>query len=336
MNSFFNLAESISSKLYSEEYGSDEYDSDEYEDDDDYFQEEKTKSFEQIFKEIKNADEWLWQPYVLALENLLQSDKDFDVNEKNFDSNKTILMIIACTGRLDLVKALLARGVDINAICKDYKTALQYSAENGWQEIFDYLAPLTNLEFRRRAKQELADGLLRRKMKEDDAYIAIETLGHAALFGNIDAVKTAISLGTNLNSFTENGETALHKAIRNEQLDIVHLLLDSGADPNLKNKDNGESPTMVALRQGSRLINKLIVDELFTFEVDLNARNNLGWTLLMAAIESENIKVIKNLLNKKVEINAQDNYGYTSLSIAKAIENSEIIRLLLEAGAEEN
>ena len=62
----------------------------------------------------------------MAFESLLQSDKDFDVNEKNFDSDKTILMVIACTGRLDLVKTLVIEEANVNALCRDYKTALQY------------------------------------------------------------------------------------------------------------------------------------------------------------------------------------------------------------------
>lgn len=190
---------------------------------------------------------------------------------------------------------------------------------------------MINLKLRRRAEQKLANGLLRRKTKENNNSIAIETLGHAALFGNVNAVKAAISFGIDLNSFTKNGETALHKAIRNEQLDVVRLLLESGADPNLKNKDDGEPSTMIALREG----NKFIVDELFTSEIDLNARNDSGWTLLMTAIESENIKVVKNLLNNKIEIDAQDNSGNTALSIAKEMQNNKITRLLLEAGAKD-
>lgn len=64
-------------------------------------------------------------------------------------SNFTPLMVAANNGKFEIVKLLVETGsVYINARNEEGETALDKAIYWGYQEIIDYLAPLTNLELR--------------------------------------------------------------------------------------------------------------------------------------------------------------------------------------------
>lgn len=91
---------------------------------------------------------------VLALINA-----DFNPNERDEDG-ETILMYIASTGRLDLVKFLVEKGADVNLLDYDEKSfPLNEAALYGWQEIYDYLLPLTLPKLRPIAEANLSEGI---------------------------------------------------------------------------------------------------------------------------------------------------------------------------------
>ncbi|MEC4804921.1 MAG: ankyrin repeat domain-containing protein [Jaaginema sp. PMC 1080.18] len=57
-------------------------------------------------------------------------------------------MVAVATGNLEIVKLLVSLGADVNAESHHGDSALLTSVLNGFQNIFDYLEPLTNLEIR--------------------------------------------------------------------------------------------------------------------------------------------------------------------------------------------
>ncbi len=65
----------------------------------------------------------------------------------------TPLMCAVSSGNLNIVKLLVEAGADVNEIRDGGNFSLAIAADNGYSEIFDYLAPLTNLELR----QQLED-----------------------------------------------------------------------------------------------------------------------------------------------------------------------------------
>lgn len=76
-------------------------------------------------------------------------------------------------------------------------------------------------------------------------------LSAAASFGYIDSLKVLIEYGANVNSQALiTKRTPLHEAVYygNEQDEVVHILLNAGADPNLKDSD-GKTPLDYAIQQ---------------------------------------------------------------------------------------
>jgi uncharacterized protein len=260
-----------------------------------------------------------------------------DINEKDEDG-ETILMHIVWTGNINYVGLLVEAGADVNVIDEGYDFALYIAARQGWQEVYNYLAPLTSPELVKVAAIALPKGLTYRQRKNNHA---VEAFVDAAFFGYIDVIINAIYQGIDINAICSNGETALHKAIRNNQLSTVRILLEAGANPNLKEEGGWEyPPLMIALNWAN--VDYAIFQALLDTGSDINDSSSRGETVLMLAILKLNLKAVRELLKLGVDINAKDIHGQTALYYAKEMrkqtpseytEPSEIIQLLESYGA---
>jgi len=82
----------------------------------------------------------------------------------------------------------------------------------------------------------------------DDGF---QPLGLAAYFGKIEAVKYLLKAGADLNSPSKNslGVTPLQSAVAGGHREITHLLLEAGANPNVREGD-GNTPLHTAAFNG--------------------------------------------------------------------------------------
>lgn len=158
------------------------------------------------------------------------------------DDGWTILMQAVYCGKLEFVSFLVEAGADVNIIGEvGSNFALCCAAESGWQEIFDYLYPLTREELRKMADKRLKQGLkFRRRQQRHLSEIFVS----AARNGNIKMLNAVILLGIDANSTNSKGEVAIHEACYQGNLEIVQALLEAGADMNLQVKH--ETPLSVA------------------------------------------------------------------------------------------
>ena len=67
--------------------------------------------------------------------------------------------------------------------------------------------------------------------------------------------------------------------------------------------------------------------------IDLNARNNVGATVLMYAAEGGNVEVVRFLVENGANINANDDDSLTILMYAARGGSIEVVRFLVENGA---
>lgn len=136
-----------------------------------------------------------------------------NVNMRGGDGN-TPIMEAAYGGHLDTVRLLLDHGADLSAKKRDGATALTLTSNK------DIVALFKN----------------------------VSSMVAAAAAGNNPILETFISNGTPINALSETGESALHAACWNGKVETVKLLLERGADPQIK-KTDGASPVSLASGQ---------------------------------------------------------------------------------------
>jgi ankyrin repeat protein len=117
-----------------------------------------------------------------------------------------------------------------------------------------------------------------------------ETLHQAIADRNIEAVKVHIQEGTDINqmgSYAIEG-SALHVAVRSGQPDIARLLIESGAEVDIR--DNSDfTPLHNAAWNGNLEMVKLLLDA----GANITARDYSGFTPLACAYRSKQVDVIE-------------------------------------------
>lgn len=149
----------------------------------------------------------------------------------------------------------------------------------------------------------------------------------------------SLEYGCNVNDSDSEDETPLMYAVRYSDPETVKLLIESGADVNVRNEIN-DTPLMSV---GASRINNAekiikILRSLIENGADVNAQNIKGENALMKILEGlccVNEEMIRILIDAGINVNAESNDGSNALSIA--IENYfELVKILLEAGADIN
>ena len=114
----------------------------------------------------------------------------------------------------------------------------------------------------------------------------------------------------------------------------VQMLLENGADPNLKN-NAGWTALMLAARNCGTESTENIVQMLLENGADPNLKNNNGWTALMHAArycgEESTENTVKMLLENGADPDVKNNKGFTALFLAsKYNKNHNAIPILIK------
>jgi hypothetical protein len=140
-------------------------------------------------------------------------------------------------------------------------------------------------------------------------------LHFCAIYGLTTSVKRLLSIrNINVNVKDDlSGATPLHYAAGNGHIEIARLLLENGADVNVKSV-GGPTPLHWAAQNGHVDILHLLVEN----GVDLEAQSNYGWRALHSAASRGRLPFIQELISRyHVDINARRNNGTTALMLAR-------------------
>ncbi|XP_008556370.1 alpha-latrocrustotoxin-Lt1a [Microplitis demolitor] len=221
-------------------------------------------------------------------------EKNFDINSAvtynhNYYGGLTALGVAVELKLEDIVQLLLDHeSCDINAAAESVLTPLHVAAlsnnltiakklisKGATIDVYSKYQPIYNSLFFRWA------------------FLQNYVFNESSYFYGIDIV--------NLTMKQMNGITALQAAVKADKLEMVHLLLDHGADINAHCLDRGE-----------------------------------GCTALHYAIKNRNRTMVNFLLSKGARVNARSNNGETVLQLAVTLEEGNIVRSLCFAGADMN
>jgi len=157
----------------------------------------------------------------------------------------------------------------------------------------------------------------------------------ASYYGYVDIVHELLDKGADVNvARTTDGMMPLMWASWYGHLKIVRELLHKGANVNAAQTDNGMTSLMWASWYG----HLEIVRELLRGGANVNAaRTSDGITSLMYASQEGHLETVRELLRAGANVNAaQTDNGMTSLILASASGYLEIVRELLNKGANVN
>jgi len=153
----------------------------------------------------------------------------------------------------------------------------------------------------------------------------------AAMNKNREALRTLVQQKADVNAAQADGATALHWAVRADDMEAVDLLLRAGANVHAANRA-GATPLFLAAVNG----NPGMIEKLLKAGADANAPILAhGETALMMASRSGNLEAVKALLNHGAQVNTKESLrGTTAIMWASEQGHAPVIRYLAEHGAD--
>lgn len=164
-------------------------------------------------------------------------------------------------------------------------------------------------------------------------YAAGSEVADAVLQGKKEVVRALLQKGVDVNVPQIDGTTALHWAVRADDLEMTDLLLRAGARASATNRD-GATPMQLASLNGSAAM----IGRLLKAGVDANAPlSSSGDTALMLAARTGKPEAVKLLLDSGAKVDARESWGdTTALMWAVAEGNHAVVRLLIDRGGDVN
>ena len=252
-------------------------------------------------------------------------DKGADITSRDM-YGKDVLFYAVAKNNPRIIELLIDRGAIINA--SNRYALLQYATENKNFETINFI---------------ISKGININERDRNGNTVLME----AARFGKTEIVKFLISKGADINAVTNDKKNALFFAVENyaskDALETVKFLAANGININLSD-EKGENVLFHALKNKNGFIffQYLITDK----KMAVNIKNKYNKTLLMSAIEADNIKAFDFIIEKNVNINEKDIDGKTALIYAildKAVQKNgynnydyELINALTDKGANVN
>ena len=152
----------------------------------------------------------------------------------------------------------------------------------------------------------------------------------AARNGDLDALRTAIKKGADLNAVdSETGRTALMSAAAKGYVRLVEALVAEGADVNLEDSF-GETALLDAAREGRADVVKVLV----AAKARVDAKNHDGETPLVLAVSTDCAAAVGILASAGASVNAIDRRGWRPLMYAASRGHAGAAVALLAAGAD--
>lgn len=196
---------------------------------------------------------------------------------------------------------------------------------------------------------------------------ASSPLHQAVSQGHLEIARVLIKAGANLEFESDDGVTPLMEAIERSDLAMVRLLMEFGANPEAtdrfgksvleyaaeaeeeifqylaKRADERAHPVLNDAESVKRCVEAIragdlnLLKTLISQGVDIDARDNQGFTLIMDAAFYGQTRIVKYLIKLGADINAIGlEAGETALTYAARAFNWKSVEALLSAGAEVN
>ncbi|XP_067653192.1 ankyrin-3-like [Haliotis asinina] len=300
-----------------------------------------------------------------------------DINEENRGA-LTPVMIAAGTGEREIFDVLVKRGADLSVTDLNKANILHWACVGGNDKLVNFILMQNNVDINGRTikgmtpvmlaayygKREVFDILVRKRVHLSEVEFDGKNILHLACEGkNVEIVKHILMLHiVDINSrFSDM--TPLLLTVKYQTRHMSHLLLESGADPSLVNRDGdnvlhlackrgyveivkhvlklhtlnincrgskGRTPLLLAVEYNRYNVFELLLES----GADPSAVNSNGDNILHMACEGESEQIVKHVLRlQTLDINCRGYKGRTALLVAAVYSTYDVFKLLLESGA---
>ena len=274
-------------------------------------------------------------------------DHGADVNAKN-KQNRTALMLASKKGNIDGINVLLKAGANQAIVDVDGNTWLHYAAgEFGSKETLQVIID-HGADVNAKNKQNITALMLASWKRNTDGIVLLQVGANQAivdLYGNTwlhyaasgvgekEALQVIIDHGADVNAKNKLNHTALMLASGNGNVDVMNMLIKTGADPDIEDA-NGNTWLHYAMYGD---FNKEVLKVIIDYGADVNAKNKENITALMLGSKTGNTDGINVLLQAGANQAIVDDDGNTWLHYAASGVNSkEALQVIIDHGADVN
>lgn len=247
------------------------------------------------------------------IEILLAKKVNIDIKNQ---CGKTPLELAIMKRNMEIIELILNNTIEVNISNNDYTMLLYYTINGGFIKIAIQLL------------SKCFNNVIEKVFGYNDLlYSAIDKRYY-------QIVKILVDRGVDINSTYSSSwlishQTPLHHACKNGDYIMVQLLLNKGADVDIKDEFN-KTPLHVAVQEGHvhtvvTLLNHGADVNSFFYTFDDNY-----YTALLLACEKGNEEIAKLLLNRGADVNIENKFGLTAFSLAVRNGHSNIAKILLD------
>nr|CAG4645529.1 EOG090X06BA [Lynceus sp. MCZ IZ 141354] len=245
-----------------------------------------------------------------------------DPKQKKTDGWAAIHLGCLASDPVPTLTVLLQKGVDVNMLTNDGKTALDISVQEGKSSAETFLRT-------KGAKGAICIPIQRDiNAKDANGWTALH---RAASEGNSQNVKELLKCGALTTIFSSIGSLPLHEAAWEGHEAAVRELLAGGADANMP-KIDGSTPLHLAAATGRATVIKLLLEK----GANPYIKNSIGSLPIHEAAYGGHRDAVREFLAAGVDPNAKKIDGATSLHLAAIAGHASVAKLLLEHRADPN
>ena len=228
--------------------------------------------------------------------------------EKNISIGAdSILFLVASGGNLEIVKALVENGADIDATNSEATTALQGASANGHMAVVAYL---------------LRNGANIQHVNENGS----TSILIASNYGFAEIVQLLIDKGADLQYRDSRGWAPIHRCY--DHPETTDVLLKNGAEVNSVTEAGFTPLYLAACNNHSEVVKMLL-----SYNPDLGITSTNDYDAidtLNAALENGSVEVIRLLLEARAEIDHQTHRNNFLLQYAVSRNQEDVLRILME------
>ncbi|MBC7758214.1 MAG: ankyrin repeat domain-containing protein [Phormidesmis sp. FL-bin-119] len=287
-----------------------------------------------------------------ALLNYFTS-KGLNINSTDENGN-TIFNYVARTGKIDVLKKLIDKGVKYN----DNAFILASQGGRGGAssiELYQYLETLKlNPAVIGKNGETTLHGIARREKQSEIIKYFISKgvdinkadnegntafMNAAAVNRDLDAIELLASNVKDINQKNNSGISALALAVRGNSPEVVAALVARGAEVNVVNA-NGDNLAYYLIQSYSTQNGPAFVSKLRMLQdkgLNPATPQKNGNTLYHLAVAKNDLSLLERVALLNIDINAKNKEGYTALhKAAMSAKDERIIKYLLEIGAKKD